>query len=127
MKTRTTRTERNLRAAAVSECLKSGPKNSAEIASLTGMEERAVIGALTGLFRDGDVSRSFGKSPKSGRLIWTLTSKPNQPKKPPKPKNQGITDEDMAWMADGKKRATDRRERVRKYTEEANRGNGGTR
>jgi len=120
-----------LRAAAVSECLNSGPKNSAEIASQTGMEERAVISALTCLFRAGDVSRSFGKSPKPGRrrgrMIWTLTSNPNRPKKPPKPTNQGITDEDMAWMEDGKKRATDRLERVRKYAEDANHRNWGTR
>lgn len=127
MKTRTMRTERNRRAAAVSECLKSGPKDSAEIAHQTGMTKRACICALTNLFRAGDVSRSVGKSPKSGRLIWTLTSKPNQPKKPPKQTNQGITDEDLAWMEDGKKRATDRLERVRRYAEDANRGNWGTR
>lgn len=98
MKTRTTRVERNLRAATVADYLRRhGPADSFAIAAGTGMDNRAVIGALTGLHRAGDVGQKKETRGKPVRFVWWLVDRLKKPRKP-KPAGTGITAEDLEWM-----------------------------
>lgn len=95
-KYRTTRVERNLRAATVTAYLRRhGPADSEVIAAGTGMDQRAVIGALTGLRRAGE-ARPVKGTRITGRFVWLLCERLNPPK--PKPVGKGIATDDLEWM-----------------------------